>query len=49
LLACSAAGLASHLSVLFAPDQRQDVYNPMEPLGRTADTASRPSRGLALR
>ena len=49
LLACSAAGLASHLSVLFAPDQRQDIYNPMEPLGRTADTASRPSRGLALR
>jgi len=49
LLACSAAGLASNLSILFAPDQRQDAYNPMEPLGHTADAASRPSRGLALR
>ena len=49
LLACGAAGLASDLSVLFAPDQRQDVYNPMEPLGRTAGAASHPSRGLALR
>ena len=49
LLAGSAAGLASDLSVLFAPDQLQDVYNPMEPLGHTADVASRPSRGLAQR
>ena len=49
LLACGAAGLAGDLSVLFAPDQREDVYNPMEPLGRTAGAASHPSRGLALR
>ena len=49
LLACSAAGLAGDLSVLFAPGQLQDVYNPMEPLGHTADAVSRPSRGFALR
>lgn len=47
LLICSAAGLATDVSVLFAPDQRPDSYNPMEPVGRTA--AAMPIRGLASR
>lgn len=47
LLICSAVNLATDVSVLFAPDQRPDGYNPMEPVGRTADVM--PIRGLAPR
>ena len=47
LLACVAANLATDVSVLFSPDQRPDGYNPMEPVGRTADAT--PLRGLAPR
>jgi hypothetical protein len=47
LLVCSAAALATDVSVLFAPDQRPDGYNPMEPVGRAANAI--PIRGLASR
>jgi len=47
LVACTVAGLATDASVLFAPDQRPDRYNPMEPVGHSADAT--PVRGLAPR
>ncbi len=51
LLAWSAVGLATDAGMLFRPAEREPnpAYNPMEPAGRSADTASRRIVALASR